>query len=230
MLSIAASLTGDELPDWFTPLRDAIYNQNLSSREFVHLYNTARERAARELSGINLSIMLARCEYMMGRSFYDEQNKDEARTCFERGMEYAQEALDKEPTAEGWQMLADNLSYLCDVRSTAFLMSHGLKIERYAKHALDYDPGNTAAQFLIASKYVYAPAPFHNYKKGLQMMEAIHANYENRLHRDDRFNVYLGIGNAHYQLKRNGEAKIWFMKALELYPENKRAKKLLAEL
>ena len=229
-LFIIPRICADELPDWFTPLRDAIYSQSHTSREIGVLYTAARERAGRELSGTALSIMLSRCEYMMGRSHYDEQNQRDARTCFEKGMDYAEKALDVESSAEGWQMLADNLSYLCDVRSTGFLMTHGLKIERYAKRALAIDPGNTAAQFLIASQYVYAPAPFHNYKKGLQMMEAIYANYENRLYRDDRYNVYLAIGNAHYQLNRKDEAKIWFVKALELYPENKRAKKLIAEL
>ena len=226
----APRLHGDELPDWFARLRDAVYSQNHTSREITGIYSAARERAQRELSGTALSIMLSRCEYMMGRAFYDEKNNRDARTCFEKGMDYAEEALDAEASAEGWQMLADNLSYLCDVRSTGFLMTHGLKIERYAKRALDIDPGNTAAQFLIASQYVYAPAPFHNYKKGLEMMQAIYANFENRLYRDDRYNVYLGIGNAHYQLNRKEDARIWFVKALELYPDNKRAKKLIAEL
>jgi len=223
-------LFGEDLPEWYTVLRDAVYSQNLSSREIAPIFNTAKGQAVKELSGVNLSVMLSRCEYMMGRSFQLEEKNTEARACFEKGLAYAQESLDMKASPEGWQMLSENISYLCTVRSNAWVMANGLKVERYAKSALELDPGNTAAQFLVAARWVYAPSPFHNYKRGLQMMEAINNDYSSRLHRDDRFNVYLAIGYAHNQQKRSGDARIWFLKALDVYPDNKYVKKLIAEL
>jgi len=62
------------------------------------------------------------------------------------------------------------------------------------------------------------------------MMEAILADFDNRLHKDDRFNVYSAIGYAYYQQKKYGDAKPWLIKSLEVYPDNKFVKKLLAEL
>jgi len=227
ILFSAASLPGEELPEYFTILRDAIYSQNRSSKEISVYYNAAKFQASRELTGVQRSIMLSRCEYMMGRSYVDEENKKEAAVYFERGLSLAQESLDSMPTAEGWQLLADNISYLCSVKSMAFILGNGLKVDRYSKNALKLDKGNTAAQFLIAARWVYAPAPFHNYKRGQQMMEAILKDYEYRLHKDDRFNVYLAIGDAINQQKKGGDARYWFLKAQEIYPENKRVKGML---
>lgn len=230
VFSAGAWLSGEELPEWYTQLRDAVYSQDLSSQDLTGLYSAARDRAQKELSGAALSVMLSRCEYMMGRSLQYEGNKDEAAAYYARGMNYAQEALDREASAEGWQMLAENISQSCVVRSTAWAMANGLKVERYARNALSIDPGNTAAQHMIAARYVYAPAPFHNYKKGIQMMQAILNNFDSRLQKDDRFNVYSAIGYALYQQGNNGDAKGWLTKALELYPDNKFVGNLLAGL
>jgi tetratricopeptide (TPR) repeat protein len=230
VLSAATPLHGEEFPEWYTRLRDAVYSQNLSSWDITAIYNTARERAAAELSGEALSIMLSRCEYMMGRAFQYEENKQEAAAYYERGMNYAQEALNRKASPEGWQMLAENISQSCAVRSTAWAMANGLKVEQYAKNALNLDSGNTAAQHMIAARYVYAPSPFNNYRRGIQMMEAIIADFDNRLQRDDRFNVYSAIGYAYYQQKKYSDAKSWFEKSIDVYPDNKFVGKLLAGL
>jgi len=230
MLSATSLLHGEDFPEWYTRLRDAVYSQILSSRDIAGLYNAAKVRAAAELSGADLSIMLSRCEYMMGRSFQYEENREAAAASYERGMNYAQEALNRKASPEGWQMLAENISQSCAVRSTAWAMANGLKVEQYAKNALNLDPGNTAAQHMIAARYVYAPSPFNNYRRGIQMMEAIIADFDNRLHKDDRFNVYSAIGYAYYQQKKYSDAKPWFVKSLEVYPDNKFVGKLLAGL
>jgi len=230
MLSAVPLLPGDELPDWFTPLRDAIYSQILSSQELTSFYNTARQRAGQELSGAELSVMLSRCEYMMGRSLLYEGKKEDAGIYFQRGLNLAQESVDKKASPEGWQMMAENISQLCTVRSTAFVMANGTKVEKYSKNALGLDAGNTACQFMIAARWVYAPAPFYNYKKGIQMLQDILTNYDNRLYKDDRFNVYSSLGYVYKLQKKNDDAKTWFLKALDVYPDNKYVKSLLAGL
>ena len=225
-----AGISGQELPDWFTPLRDAVYNQVLSSTEVSRLYDTARERATRELSGTPLLIMLSRCEYMMGRSFLLDNKENEAAPCFERGMAYAQEVLDQKETSEAWEMLAENLSYYCTLKSWGFVLINGPKVERHSNKAVDIDAGNTAALFLIAARYIYAPAPFHNYRKGQRILEDILQNYNHRLQKDVRFNVYTGMGYLCIERKNNEEAKSWYSKALELYPDNIEFKTLYSDL
>ncbi|MDR2758477.1 MAG: tetratricopeptide repeat protein [Spirochaetaceae bacterium] len=219
----------DSLPDWFLPLREAIYEQKLKVDEVIPLYREAKRRAEESLAGRQLYLMLSRCEYMMGRVYLYENRKDEALARFEEGMALAQRSLDTEVSSEGWVMLAENLSQSCSIQSVAYVMRYGLDVERYAKKALALDSGNTAAQILIASRWVYAPSPFNNLKRGIQMMEDILNNFETRLQKDDRFNVCSAIGYAYLQQKKNQEAKIWFQRSLAVYPTNQYVQELLGK-
>jgi tetratricopeptide (TPR) repeat protein len=234
MLIIPTNLQAQSLPDYFIPLRDAVYEQNLKADQIIPLYNAVKDKAV-ALSGEELCVLLSRCEYMMGRAFLYEERKEEADLHFSEGMSLAEKALKTDQRATGqratdqraaaWQMLAENLSYLCTVRSTAFMMANGLNVEKYSKNALALNKRNAAAQYMVAARWVYAPSPFHNYKKGLEMMEAIIA--EGDMEKDDRFNVYLSIGYAYVQQKKTIEARPWFIKAQEVYPSNKYVQELL---
>jgi len=230
LLLLAPWLWGDDLPDWYTPLRDAVYSQDLASKDLIPYYNTAREQAAKELSGAELSVMYSRCEYMMGRALLYEGNKQDAAAYLEKGMNYAQDSLNQKASPEGWQMLAENLSQLCTVRPTTWVMANGGKVGTYAQNALNLDPGNTASQYLIAARWIYAPAPFRNIKKGINMMEAIIVYFDSRLEKDDRFNVLSSIGYALTLQKNNSEAKDWLAKAMKVYPDNKYVGNMLAAL
>jgi tetratricopeptide (TPR) repeat protein len=220
----------DAFPDWFLPLRDAIYEQNLKADQVAPLYREVKGRAERELSGYRRCLILSRCEYMMGRAYLYEERKDDALEKFDAGMAQAQQSLDLEASPEGWVMLAENLSQACSIRPVGYVMRNGLKVEQYAKNALALDGGNTAAQILIASRWVYAPSPFNNLRRGIQMMEDILNNFDERLPRDDRFNVNLAIGYAYLQQKKPRDAGIWLERARSVYPTNKYVQELLGKI
>jgi tetratricopeptide (TPR) repeat protein len=212
-------------PDYYLLLRDAIYAQELSADNVVPLYREAVRRAGGNLTGRDLYIMLSRCEYMMGRAYQYEERKDEAAARYTEGISWAEKALEAGADAEGGRMRAENISQSCAVRSVSYAMANGLKVEQYAKKALELDTRNAAALYMIAARWIYAPSPFHNYKKGIQMMEDIITNGDMR--RDDSFNVYSAIGYAYYQQKKFAEARPWFLKSLEVYPTNKYIQGLL---
>jgi tetratricopeptide (TPR) repeat protein len=220
----------DVIPDWFLPLRDAIYEQKLTADAVAPLYREAKNRAERSLSGSGLYLMLSRCEYMMGRAYLYEERKDEALPRFVEGMTQAQRSLDAGASPEGWVMLAENLSQSCSIRPVGYVMINGPHVERYAKNALALDAGNTAAQILIAARWVYAPSPFNNLRRGIQMMEDILNNFDGRLQPDDRFNVNSAIGYAYLQQKKGQEARMWLEKALLVYPTNKYVQELLSKI
>jgi len=125
-------------------------------------------------------------------------------------------------------MLAENISQSCVVRTTSYAIANGLKVEKYSKNALEIDSRNAAAQFMIAARWVYAPSPFHNHNRGIEMLTAI-PNGSN-MEKDDMFNVYSSIGYAYIQKKDNAQARVWLSKALEIYPTNKYVQSLLAGL
>ena len=219
---------GDSVPDWFIPLRDAIYEQRLSANEIVPLYRSVSDTARRSLSGSAQYVMLSRCEYMMGRAYQYEERKDEAASRYSDGISWAEKALQERASAEAYQMLAENISQSCAVRSVSYAMANGLKVERYSKNALDIDRRNGAARIMIAARWVYAPSPFHNYNRGIEMMKVIPD--ECNMDRDDLFNVYIAIGYAYMQQRNNPQARIWISRSLEVYATNKYAQSLLARL
>jgi tetratricopeptide (TPR) repeat protein len=226
---MAAADSADALPDWFILLRDAVYEQNLSADEMVPLYRRAMEKARVEFSGAGQYLMLSRCEYMMGRAFQYENRKNEAIDRYDAGIDWAEKSLEVRPSGEGWRMLAENISQSCAVRTTGWVMANGLKVEKYAKNALGLDARNAAAQYMLAARWVYAPSPFGNYRRGIQMMEEIIGNNTMVMGRDDIFNVYSSIGYAYFQQKKYAQARPWFIKSLEIYPTNKYVQGLLAQ-
>jgi len=227
-LMVQGSLFAQTLPVWFIPLREAIYEQQLTADQIVPIYREVSARASASLSGASQLIMLSRCEYMMGRAYLYEERKNEANARFTEGMSYAQRALDIQQSAEAWVMLAENLSQACIVRPTSFAIANGLNVEKYSKNALAINSRNAAASIMIASRWVYAPSPFHNYRRGIEMMTAVLNSCD--LEKDDWFNTYVAIGYAYVKLRNNEQARPWLLRALEIYPTNKYARTLIPGL
>lgn len=227
LLPAASWLHAGGLPDWFLPLRDAIYEQQLQASEVAPLFRATKAKAEEALSGAQEFIILSRCEYMMGRAFQFEEQKKEAGMHYAEGIRYAEKALELGESAEAWAILADNISQNCAVRPVSYALANGLNVEKYAKNALALNSRNAAAQYMIAARWVFAPAPFHNHKKGIAMMEAILTGGD--MDRDDRFNVHLAIGYAYIQQKEYANARLWLLKSLEVYPTNKYARRLLEQ-
>ena len=227
MTTAGLALWGDALPEWLVPLREAIYEQKLKADEVVPLYRAAQAAARQQASGTALDLALSRCEYLMGRAFQYEERNDEARVHYTEGMKLAEKALAAQPSAEGWLMRAENLSQACALGPLSFAISNGLNVEKFAKNALALNSRNAAAQYIVAARWVYAPAPLNNLKKGIEMMQAILTNGDPE--KDDRFNVHIAIGYAYVQQKKYDEARPWILKSLEIYPTNKFAAEQLAK-
>jgi len=227
MLVSVSGVSAESLPQWFLPLRDAIYEQELTADEIFPLYKNASEKAKTSFSGEPLYIMLSRCEYMMGRAYQYEERKDQAAERYAEGIKWAEKALEIKASAEAWQMLAENLSQSCAVKSASYAVANGLNVEKYAKNALVIDKKNAAARIMLAARWVYAPWPLYDYNKGIEMMSVIpqECNYE----KDDIFNIYIAIGYSYVQQKKYSQAKPWLLKCLEIYPTNKIAQSLLAK-
>jgi tetratricopeptide (TPR) repeat protein len=224
-LTMGLGLGAETLPEWLIPLREAIYEQKLQADGVKPLYQTARAAAQRHYIGADLDVALSRCEYLMGRALLFEKRENEAGVHFAEGMRLAEKALAAAPSAAGWLLLAENLSQNCVVRHWSYAMANGLDVDKFAKNALVLDSRNAAAQYLIAARWVFAPAPLHNHRKGIQMMEAILTDCD--MEKDDHFNVYSAIAYAYIQQKKYADARPWLLRSLEVYPSNKFAAELL---
>jgi tetratricopeptide (TPR) repeat protein len=226
-LLTSGCLWAESLPEWLIPLREAVYEQKLKAEDVRPLYQVAKMAAETHYSGAALDTALSRCEYLMGRVFQYEKRNNEASLHYAEGIRLAEKAIAVSPSVAAWVMLSENTSQNCAVRSWTYAMSNGLNVEKFAKNALALDKRNATAQYIIAARYVYAPSPFHNYRRGIQMMEAIITDGD--MEKDDQFNVYSAIGYAYIQQKKFAEARLWLLKALEVYPTNKHVAGLLSQ-
>jgi tetratricopeptide (TPR) repeat protein len=219
LLFSAAILHANTFPESFCTFRETVYAQNTNLLELMRLYTQAKEDIERTFTGVDLYTCLSRCEYLMGLSFQIEGKKNEAAAFYEQGIAWAEESLTWRPTSEGYRLLGTNISLLCGARRS-YALSHFSRIEENANKAIDLDPQNLTAYYLIAAKYVVAPWPFGNVRKGASLLEEIIRQNIEVMEQEDRFNLYLMLELACIKLKRNADAQIWHEKASALYPTN----------
>jgi tetratricopeptide (TPR) repeat protein len=223
--AFCVGLRAETLQEWLIPLREAVYEQKLDADNIKPLYFAAKTAANENCSGADLDLALSRCEYFMGRAFQYYKRNNEAFACYQEGIKLAEKALESAPSADAWVMRAENLSQSCAVGTVGYAIKNGLNVEKFAKNALALNSRNAAAQYLVASRWVYAPAPFNNHKRGIEMMTDILEKGD--MEKDDNFNVNSAIGYAYVQQKKFADAKPWLLKSLEIYPSNKYAAELL---
>jgi tetratricopeptide (TPR) repeat protein len=195
------------------------------------MYTEAKKKAVESYSGYHLYILLSRCEYVMGLFFRYEGQNGEAAAFYERGIEWAEKSLAEYPSSEAYQVLATNIALACQVKPLLYQVANVNNIGKYAKNALELDPRNVIAGYLLAVPYIYSPAPFCNPGKGLQMLEELirdNTSILPQLSKECRYNLYSAMAMAHHKLKRQEEARLYLAKALEVYPTNKYVKKSLS--
>jgi tetratricopeptide (TPR) repeat protein len=215
----AAILHAGTFPESFCTFRERVYAQDTDLLELMRLYTQAKEDIEKTFSGADLYTSLSRCEYLMGLSFQVEDRKTEAAAFYEQGIAFAEESLARQPSSEGYRLLGTNISLLCGARHS-YALSHFGRIEENADKALALDGQNLTARYLIGAKYVAAPWPFGNTRKGAALLEEITRKNIETMEREDLFNVYLMLELACIKLKRKEDARMWHEKAAALYPTN----------
>jgi tetratricopeptide (TPR) repeat protein len=225
-----SGMSVETIPEWFLPFMDAVYEQTQSDTQITPMYKETKQRILQSYSGYRLYIVLSQCEYTMGMFFQFEGQNNEAAAFYEKGIDWAEKSLAENPSSEGYQMLAVNIALSCRVKPLSYILANGRDIVRYAKKALELDPENIVAQYLMAVQYIYAPAIFSNVRKGLQMLEEISAHNSltiPQLSKEYRFNLYSSMAFAYNKLKNQEETRLWLNKALDVYPTNRYAEESL---
>jgi tetratricopeptide (TPR) repeat protein len=215
------------LPHSFYVFRDAVYMQTSSTVQIVRLYTAAREEIEQTLDGANRYIALSRCAYLAGITFQAEGRKNEAAAYYDEGIAWAEDSLSLMPTSEGYQYLAANIALSCWVRPLSYALTHIGKVDDNAEKALALDPRNYAAQYIIAAKYIQAPWPVGNTKKGASLLREIINQDMSSLEKEDMVNIYLAMAVVCQKEKKTDEERIWQGKALALYPSNRFRETLL---
>ena len=206
-------------PDSFIVFRDSVYMQDRELLETMRLYVTAKQDIEMHFTGADLYKALSRCEYLMGISFRLDGRTNEAAAFFEQGIMWAEQSIEIRPTSEGYRLLGTNISFLCEVRRSYGLRNYK-QIEKNANLALELDPNNLMAKYLIAALYVVAPWPVSDLRKGAALLEEITRQNYLSMEKEDLFNLYLMLQAVCLKQKKNQEAQVWCERGASLYPTN----------
>jgi tetratricopeptide (TPR) repeat protein len=232
-LSLAAGVSAEEvsyhdtLPSWLLPLREAVFGQNVDPQSGLALYNAARG-TANGLSGTAKLNGLAWCDYYMGRIYQDNKQDDEAIKLFNQGLDTAEQSVKLKETAEGWALMSSNLGQLCMLKSTFWVMAHGLDVVKYADKAVSLDPKCAPALYNQASRYVFSPSWLADEDKGIKMLMAM-LNGGADLQKSDLFNVYTALAWAYIEKEDAKSAAPYLAMAHELYPTSRFVNKDLTD-
>ena len=229
MFTIFAGISFAQLPEEYYQFRDYMYNFSKTPEEMEIIGKELLLKADTELSGYEKYLAKARYEFILGRTWFYQNEKDKAGSHYDKGMEYAELAIKEKSDAQSQLIYAENISANCAVKPVSYVLTWGVKINGLAKKVTDYDSKNGAAYYMLNAQDVYAPAPFNNHKRGIKKMSELLNNQNVTLDKDDEFNVISSIGYAYMQLKNYPEAIKWLEDSLKIYPNNQYVQSLVAE-
>ena len=217
--------------DEYVELRDSVYNNSYDLDGIKNLYTKAVESANLNFTGNDLSIALSRCDFILGLYYTFTEKKELASQTFDTGIAFAELALkNHKDDYLATLMYAENLCQNCGVKPFSYVVKNGPKIQVWADKTLTINPNSGSAMYLLYAQYIFAPAPFANYKKGLNEMYQVLQKPNVILQKDDTFNITSAIGYAYFKLQENEKAVQWLNKSLEIYPDNLFVNSLMSQL
>ena len=87
-------------------------------------------------SGTEKSLLIASCDYILGRSYRYFKQNEKAIVYFDKAIELCQQILKKTEIVDAYLILADSISQNCSIKPKSYGFSQGTKIRSNAKKAL----------------------------------------------------------------------------------------------
>lgn len=208
-------------PEKYYSFRDNMYNsRGKTAAEFEAEYNALIDEINNTKTGNEKQVLIARCDYVLGRAYRYLGLNDKAITYFDKAINICKAILKNSEMVEAYVIYADCVSQNCSIKPKTYSMSQGPKIKSMAKKALEIDPAYGAAMYLYNSQNIFTPAPFNNYKEGMEILNRLLDTKEFRMDKSDRYNALSARAYCYLQQGKKAESDFWYEKALEIYPKN----------
>lgn len=211
--------------------RDNMYNsRGKTAAEFESEYKAVVEEINSTKSGTEKQVLVARCDYVLGRAYRYLGLNDKASKYFEQAIEACKAILKKTEMPEAYVVYADSISQNCSIKPKTYAMTQGPKIKSMAKKALELDPQYGAAMYLYNSQNIFTPPPFCDYEEGMKNLSRLLDTDEFRMDKSDYYNAITARAYGYLQQDMPDKAKVWYEKALEIYPNNVATLEILEQI
>lgn len=200
--------------------RDSIYNQNRDSVKIYSLFNNTLNSYSAIVPQLHKFYWTARVHFLLGWYYYHTTGeKKNAKKQWKIMLKYTEEAIKIEEFSEGYRLRAEAISHLCMVTSVSWVLINGLRVKRNCEKALELNPNNAKAMFLLGASKTYPPFWFGgNPRKGIKILhKALKLEYREL---NDTYNIYTAMGVAFLKEKKYRKALRWLEKSVEIYPKN----------
>ena len=193
---------------------------NKSVEYYIPLYNNIVSEINKNYSGNEKEVILARIEYYMGRVYRCKNKYPEAEKYFNSAINRCKKILKSQNMVEAYLIQAESISQNCIIKNTTYAITNGPKIKTLSQKALDIDPFYGSAKYINNSQNIFTPAPFNNYKEGVECLDELLFSDKYRMDKIDIFFAYSGKAYVCIQKQEFDKARYWIDIALEIYPEN----------
>ncbi|HWR11842.1 MAG TPA: hypothetical protein VN445_08475 [Rectinemataceae bacterium] len=201
--------------------RDSVYESAPPDEVEKAAQDLIRATKSRALTELDRYLILARIEYLAGRSWNEAGDKKKAIPHFEAAMDNARLSMESGEHPAGLMAHMKPLSELCLLKDMGYLIANGPKISQNARKVLAMEPGRPGAVIVLAEAKAYPPAIFGgNPKEAIARLTALIDARDEGFEKDDLFDLRACVATALSKLGRADEARFWFQAALELYPRN----------
>lgn len=226
-LSLHAGFSPGPVSEIHGEFRDSVYNQSLDSVKVSQLYSAAFEEAAGQPTEFERLYWSARIHFLKGwHSHRTLLDKKRARQEWQTMLRYSDSALKIKESSDLYRLKAEATSHLCMVTSVAWVLINGMRISGYCERALDLNPENGKAMFILGASKTYPPFWFGgNTRVAIRLLNrALRMEY---IEVNDRYNIYTALGVAHLKDKNFKKAIRYLEKSLEIYPNNNFSRSML---
>lgn len=160
---------------------------------------------------------LIRGKYKEVRTFYKDREK--ILFHYHNALDYINLAIKKNKSSKYLTFKSTILGGSCIVEGLRFMVMHGSSVSSIAKMALERDPNNVRAQFLLISSKVYTPTkfggnPLEAERLLLKLEKGV--NYQKHFN----FDLQMALAYSYIRLEKWDLADKYIKQALRLYPHN----------
>lgn len=211
--SIYASDLEQDINSWL--------NAEMSNNEFIiQLEN--RENSLDVEQDSQMFYMKSILNLYKGEAYYFLDDKKSSIQFLEVSILNAEKAIKLEERSDYYRVLSESGSYLMLQKGIRYIIKNSKEVQSYSEKALELDSTNIKAEMIIANGLINAPKIFGgDLNKGVEILERL--TNVSTITKEEKFNAFLALA-------RVTKSESYALKALAIYPNNKRAKDLLNSL